>query len=102
MSHRYHNCRNWKLAEHIMLSPIGQLALKEGVGLSLWMRAWRDGDAHFTERDVQTAKQAVADSARRVAELTGKPNVFISGLIQLFDAMQGREKELFKQYARAA
>ncbi|QDV34928.1 hypothetical protein [Tautonia plasticadhaerens] len=93
---------NTALAERLMRSPIGQMALERGVGLSIWIGAWRDGKANYTEADIRKAVAAREDTVAQLGEFKRKDWPLFQALLSAFEAMDARERQLQARFAGAA
>lgn len=94
----FHCHGNAALADRVMRSPVGQLALREGVGYGLWMLAWRDGREDLSENDVWHQKRAWREACDRLAAFSDQASGQYKRLVGLHDAMQRREADLRKRF----
>lgn len=91
---------NWALAEQVMRSPVGQFALREGVGQGVWMAAWRDGIGDLTERDVSRMKFAWLEGVGRLVSWPDKSSPVYQRLQGLYEAIVDKERQLVEQYGK--
>jgi hypothetical protein len=97
-----HHCQhNAELADRVMRSEVGQLALREGVGQGVWMAAWRDGRADLTAQDVHRMKRAWLDGVGRMAEFKNTDTALYRQLESLHHAIAEKERELARKYTSA-
>jgi hypothetical protein len=94
----YHQ-HNHALAEQVIQSGIGQLALREGVGYDLWMRAYRDGESEFTDRDVRRSRRSQSEAIDALAAYPSKDGPMYRALERMHETMVKREATLAAKYA---
>jgi hypothetical protein len=90
--------RNTALASEVMRSPVGQLALKHGVGIGIWMLAWRDG-IRSTESDVWRQKEAWQQAVDKLAAHPNKQDQGYRSLEGIYQGFVEKEDRLRKKYA---
>ena len=96
----YYCHRNTSLADKVMRSPVGQLALQHGVGVSVWMLAWRDGKRP-ADRDVWQQKREWQEAIDRLARFPNRGPLY-QRLEGFYHAFLDREAKLIERYVQKA
>lgn len=92
---RYREHKNNALADEMMRSSVGQLALSLGVGQSVWMTAWRDGK-RCDEADVYRFRDAWREATDKVVK--AKPGEHGVTVTRFYETITAKERELFAKY----
>lgn len=107
-SHRLFHCSGHAERDHpreareILSTPVGQLALKMGVGRELLVEYEANGRKDFDEQFVRKCKEGIGNAAASLAEARQRNNPSFERFTSMFNQMVLREKELFEKYYNQA
>lgn len=90
--------RNEALADRVMRSPIGQLAIRLNVAQGVWMLAYRDGKA-ATESDVYRLRDSLREAESKLVNYPDKNGAQYRALEGVHRSISDKERELAARYS---
>jgi hypothetical protein len=85
------------LADQVMNSPLGQLAIGEGVAYSVWLAAYRDGREITKQSEVYRLKAVKQDTVDRLARMDYRDALFPM-LERMHRTLMEKEERIANQY----